>query len=591
MEKIELNRGNRILLLVTLVSLALTLLVSGSVFADTVGPVYSDVFPAENSVLVSGSLTLQFTAADQDYIDAFSLVMKVDGIRVMPIIEFGWIEEWTEDYSTLHIYYPGTFSNGIHSVEVSLKDRAGNASLKQWSFKVGQPAQITDISPPDDAVVTETRPVISAVIKSGAAIDPGSVVMTVDGTRVPAYFDPMAGRVTYVPADDLADESLHAVTLAANDLSGSAVSVQWQFKVNTYTEMSFTVNDATCQKCHPRISHPMNNCGSCHGQNLDEDNPAYPIDDCYRCHFNVDSYPASYHDNGLPVANPPEHPVRITDSCVECHAAAWDSGIPSYHNIADTSERHLSSATSCVTCHARSLTREHQKHKDSNGNTLTCYTCHDNPDTKIQSAINTGDSSCSACHNLGSDGGHPAHNNGLDVNCQTCHSGSVLTEEVFHRKNGCGVCHSDTAPDMVKYSISTDNTNCFSCHNQGHNVNFVQMVPADIPLYPGFTWTVPQDASIWSEEPWFNAVYDTIGAKIIISDRLQSVSGVQVYDWYVQNMAAAGWVKTEGPDQGSDNFAITFTKGNRMASVTFYGGEYHNPASPFLGYRLEILYK
>ncbi len=579
------------LLRAILICLSLILPVSSPVFADTLGPTFSGIFPGQDAVISSGSVTITLTVTDSDEVNATTVNMKVDGAAVTPIRQYGWIDEWTDDYTTLNIYYPANLANGVHNVEVSVKDRVGNVSTLSWSFTVAQPPQISSLTPADGATVADRRPLISAVIKDNPTMDAGSVTMTLDGDTVRAGFDPVTGKVSYIPPADLANETTHTVTLAVQDASGNTTQARWNFTVNTYREMTFPVDDNACQKCHSRTTHPVNSCGKCHGTNLDPYKPVYPLDDCYKCHYNSGNYPASYHSNGLPVSVKPDHPVQTTDSCVGCHAGTWTTGIPPYHGVTNTAERHRSTSTGCDTCHAVALTREHQRRTDSSGNALTCYTCHLNTQTRVTTAIETKDSSCSACHDLGPTGGHPAHNNGLDSYCQTCHSDSILSEPQFHRSNGCEVCHSPGAKDIVKYSISVKNTSCFSCHEQGHNVNFVQMVPEDIPQYPGFRWSVPQDARIWAGEPWFKAEYNTAGAKFLVSDRRQSVSGPEVYAWYDQNLTAAGWTRSEGPAEGSDNFAVTYTKGNRMVTVYFYGGETRDPAAQFIGYRLEILYK
>ncbi len=590
MENLKLCFRRRLLFLVTLVSLTMILIVSSSVLADTVGPSITGVYPAKDAVISVSKITVSLTAKDQDNLVASSVVMKLDNIGVQPITEYGWIDEWTDDYTTLSIYYPATLSNGVHNMEVSVADGVGNKTTYIWSFVVGQPPKITSVSPVDGTVVTDRRPIVSAVI-SGGSLDLGSITMNIDGSQVPTSFDAITGQVTYIPTSDMSNESSHIVSLAARDTSGNSAQAQWKFTVNTYTDMTFSVDDNTCQKCHQRTSHPMNNCGKCHGLNLDPVQPVYPLDNCYRCHYNSNTFPAAYHTGGLPVSMQPDHPVRTTDSCVECHTKNWGPSIPAYHNVTNTANRHITSSTGCTTCHATSLTREHQRRTDSSGSALTCFTCHGNPDVRVQTAISTKNTACSACHSLGTTGGHPAHSSGLDSNCQTCHSDSILTEPQFHRQNGCQICHSAGAGDIVKYSISTKNTNCFSCHSEGHNVNFVQKVPADISQYPGFAWSVPLNAAIWAGEPWFTADYASAGAKIIISNRLQSVSGTEVNTWYDQNMADNGWAKTSGSVQGADNFTATYSKGNRMATVNFYGGENHDPSSRFIGYRLEVLYK
>lgn len=590
MENLKLNRCKKLLFLVTIVSLFMILAVSSSVLADTAGPTFSNIYPADKAVLTAGKFTVSLTAKDLDNVNASSVVMKVDGVSVPTINAYGWIDESTDDYTTLDIYYPADFSNGSHQIEVSVKDNRGNASTITWNFSVEQIPKIMALTPADGATVSDLRPLISATF-SGGTVDQNFIAMTVDGAGVKTSYDPIAGTVTYYPLADLSNESVHNVSLTARDSSGNPLQAQWKFTVDTYPEMPFPVDDATCQKCHPRTSHPMDNCGKCHGINLNAAKPTYPLDNCYRCHYNTTTLPATYHTNGLPVAVQPDHPVQMTDSCVVCHTQNWGSAIPAYHNVTDTANMHMTTSTGCTACHASSLTREHERRTDSAGNPLTCFTCHNSTNPRVQNAISTKNTDCTACHDLGTNGGHPAHDDGLDSNCQTCHSSSILTEPQFHQKNGCSVCHSPQAGDIVKYSISIKNTSCFSCHSQGHNVNFVQMVPADIPQYPGYLWSVPENATIWASEPWFDPAYNTVGAKIIISNRLQSVSGSDVLAWYDQKMSDNGWVKTDEALHGSDNFTVTYSKDNRLTTINFYGGETHDPSSQFIGYRIEVLYK
>jgi hypothetical protein len=236
------------------------------------------------------------------------------------------------------------------------------------------------------------------------------------------------------------------------------------------------------------------------------------------------------------------------------------------------------------------LTREHQQRLDDQGNPLTCSTCHDNPDPQIQNAIETQNTNCAACHNIGG-GGHPEHNNGLDQYCQTCHSSTILSEPQFHAKNDCNICHQATENPTVKYAISIKDTNCFACHTEGHNVNFVQKNPDDIPLYPGYQWTVPQPAAIWAGETWLPAEFNVTGAKLMISNHRTDVTGQDLFNWYTENLAVNGWQKISGPEEGSENFTLSFQKGIRMLNVTVYTGASREASAAYVGYRVELLYK
>ncbi len=558
------------------------------VLADTAGPAYSGITPYEGAQLNSGKITISVTAKDIDRVIDTSVIMKVDGNQVSPIKEFGWLSEWEDDFTTLNIYYPASLTQGIHTIYIAAKDARGNFSEHTWSLTVAVPPQITSKTPLDGATVATLRPEISAVVKN---MEQASVIMTLDGREANASYDATTGRVTYTPSADIENESVHTVNLSVSGQSGSNVKAQWSFKTNTYEEMVFNVADETCQSCHPRSEHQMDNCSACHGTNLSASRSVYPVDDCYKCHFQLNDYPVSYHSNGLPVYIPPQHPVQATDSCTECHNKTWQSNIPQYHTVIDTAERHLTTSAGCDQCHAQSLTREHYRHADNEGNRLNCSTCHSSVETRVQEAISSEESSCAACHELGESGGHPAHEGGLDASCKTCHSGSILSESQFHSQSGCQVCHSENVPEIVRYSIDTGNTSCFSCHSEGHSVNFVAKVPEDIPLYPGFDWTLPQDARIFAGEPWFDVQYDSTGAKIIISNRLSSVGDNDVAAWYRQELSQNGWTQSGEKINTTDNFSMTYTKNSRMVTVNFFSGENHEPEAPFIGHKLEILYK
>jgi len=576
---------------VIMLSLFITVTFAGPAFADTIGPTYSGISPVEGAQLSTGKVTISVTAKDNDKVSDASVIMKVDGTAVSPIKEYGWLSEWEDDYTILNIYYPANLSQGDHTIYVGVKDVRGNFSEYTWSLTVAAPPQITSKTPLEGAIVTSLKPEISALVKNIEVIDPDSLLMTLDGKKVNAEYDADTGRVTFTPSADIDNEAFHTVTLEISGQSGSTVQAQWTFKTNTYEEMAFNVKDETCQSCHPRSEHLMTNCAGCHGTNLNASRPVYPVDDCYKCHFESSNYPVSYHSSGLPVYVAPEHPVQATDSCIACHDKTWQTDIPQYHTITDTADRHLTSSAGCEDCHAKSLTREHYRRTDSAGNSLTCNTCHTSEAAEVRDAITNEDSSCAACHDLGETGGHPAHEGGLDAACQTCHSSSVLSEPQFHSQNGCQVCHSENAPEIVQYSIDTRNTSCFSCHNEGHNVNMIPKVPEDIPLYPGFEWTVPQDARIFAGELWFDKQYESAGAKIIISDRQQSVDGNDVASWYELELGQNGWTKSMENINTADNFSVTYTKENRMVTINFYAGETNDPAAPFVGHKIEMLYK
>lgn len=569
-------------------SLFLAAVFPASASADTVGPAFSQVFPTNGATVNQTKVIVSLVAFDSDLINFTSLVMKVDGATVKPIAQFAPIDEWTDDYRTLEIYYPGTFTAGTHTIYVSLKDKRNNISTKTWSFTVTQPPKILSLSPANGATVVDRNPAIMATVKSGGSINPSTIVMTLNNTKVNAVFDQVYEIISYTPTVALEDETFYNVALTFKDLNGVAVSATWQFYTNTFQEMDYSVDDATCQKCHDRTKHVMTNCSKCHGINLSATQPTYPVDDCYGCHFNAPN-PTTYHTNGLPLPDPPNHPVQVTYSCIECHNRTWVSTtIPSIHNIFNTAVNHKTTTTGCTACHSTSLTREHQRRQDADGNALTCFTCHNSPDPKVQSAIQLKDSSCAACHGVNA---HPEHNNGLDTYCQTCHSATVLGDQQFHAKSDCALCHENKTNPLVKYAIDSKDSSCIACHDTGHNVNFIQKTPADIPVYPGLEWSVPQQAAIWAGETWFPDDFKSPGSKFMVSSHRSDLPGVDLFNWYTEQLTANGWQIISGPSQGSDYFTLACQKDARRLNVNVYPGASHNPAAPFIGCRVELLYK
>jgi hypothetical protein len=119
-----------------------------------------------------------------------------------------------------------------------------------------------------------------------------------------------------------------------------------------------------------------------------------------------------------------------------------------------------------------------------------------------------------------------------------------------------------------------------------------EIIPADIPLYAGFKWSIPAEASLWGGEAWMPNEFLT-GGKIIISDRRTDISGDAVWEFYVTEMQVNGWsLVSEVPDSGANSYPAEFSKGSRKAVIWFYGGETHGDVTVSTGgYRLEILYK
>lgn len=415
---------------------------------------------------------------------------------------------------------------------------------------------------------------------------------------------------------------------------------------------------ANCYACHtndkddPTITQPkpISDCIKCHdGWTHGGDVLAVKFE-CDYCHNS--SYPAIPSHGDISTL----HQTTIATDCAQCHKAALDVEHPLHKDtlgnpydcttchqstvagvvyaIANhqkdcsachSSTNHESSHTppgltsDCTACHKDSLTQEHLNNPttqtDANGNIKpwTCNTCHQSTNQTVTDAVYNKNSSCSACH-TGADHESFHITNELDSNCLTCHKNSLTQDHMNNPltqirtdpltgqpvKLTCDTCHKSTNPDVTG-AIATDDKQCAACHATAHDVNLVEKVPVDIPLYPApettpaIIWSQPLDASFWAGESWMPDEF-LVGGKVVMSSRSTdaNMTGDKVWAYYSNKLVANGWtVASQAPASGSNFFNVTFTKGtNHKAVVWFYGGSAHN-AEPVMtaGYRIEIVYK
>lgn len=375
----------------------------------------------------------------------------------------------------------------------------------------------------------------------------------------------------------------------ANSVLGGIKALQASGKINVINVPGSQPGTSTCTGCHKTypVSHPMPNCIGCHGGNK-------PIQDCASCHPTWGS-----HKDGTVLNN---------YQCDYCHNSTYSYKIPSHPADIDGIHITTTNLANCQPCHEPPLTKEHAKRINKVTQTnYDCNTCHQSAVAEVVYAISNKLTNCDACHNQAGQNSHEALHTtvALDVYCTSCHINSLTQEHLNNPKTQtdpvtgkikpwtCDTCHNSTK-QIVTAAVYSDNKQCTACHSQGHNVNFVETVPADIPLYAGYNWTVPLNASIWAGESWLPDEFVN-GGKVLISNRRPGtqVTGDAVWQFYQTEMAAGGWTLTSAsPAAGSDFFTVTFTKGTRKAVIWFYGGETHN-ATPVLagGYRIEIIYK
>jgi flagellar hook assembly protein FlgD len=347
-----------------------------------------------------------------------------------------------------------------------------------------------------------------------------------------------------------------------------------------------------CIDCHTDYptAHPMTNCASCHGA------PA-PLENCVQCHqlptpHILQSRLVNYHTSVID--------ARV---CKTCHTPTY-STVPSHS--ADLHAFHNATlAEDCLRCHRASISAEHPRRLDATGKALDCNTCHKSTDPVVQQAIVNNDTACGACHSTTIDHETLHETTLIDANCTTasgCHKQSLTqehlnnpltqTDAVTGLPNNltCETCHTSRDPKVIG-SLNTGNKHCAACHTQGHNFNFAEPIPADIPLYLGYFWSTPQDANLWAGETKVPAEF-LIGGKVIISNRVAGVTGTQITDYYINEMFNQGWTETAITSYSGPAICLQYAKDRRKAIIWAYGGSYlDDPTELPGGWRIEIVYQ
>ena len=94
------------------------------------------------------------------------------------------------------------------------------------------PPSITNLQPPDGAIINDNRPTISAEYSDAAGINTSAVTMSVDGVDVTDSAVITESSIIYVPQADLGD-GVHNVNVYVEDVNANSASAAWSFTVDT----------------------------------------------------------------------------------------------------------------------------------------------------------------------------------------------------------------------------------------------------------------------------------------------------------------------------------------------------------------------
>lgn len=224
-------------------ALALALVVVSAGIASASGPAsFSGITPADGSSVTVSPVTVG--ARSDDTSPVVSGTLRVDGQAVSSQLLFP-IGHWegngcdmwyvVDDYTVAELRAALDLPDGSYSASMTVTNAQGADSVTDWSFTVGAPPVIADLTP--SGLAQTDRPTVSARVTDNGS---GSIdtTMAIDGVTVPASFETSTGTLSFVPLH--LEDGTHTVEVTATDPSGLTSIAQWSFAVRTRAYMTFS---------------------------------------------------------------------------------------------------------------------------------------------------------------------------------------------------------------------------------------------------------------------------------------------------------------------------------------------------------------
>jgi len=192
--------------------------------SDTAPPTISSVTPAAGSTATTARPTITVSYSDNVAINTGTAKLTVDGADVTAMATVT---------ATSTSYTPtADLSQGSHTLYFEVKDTAGNAANRTWTFTIvidTTAPTISGLTPANGSLSASGSVTIGASYSDNVAIDVSSVALTVDGAAV----TPTSVTATAVSYSVTLSEGTHTVSLTVKDTSGNAATSSWMFTVDT----------------------------------------------------------------------------------------------------------------------------------------------------------------------------------------------------------------------------------------------------------------------------------------------------------------------------------------------------------------------
>ncbi|UCF07845.1 MAG: right-handed parallel beta-helix repeat-containing protein, partial [Thermoplasmata archaeon] len=144
------------------------------------------------------------------------------------------------------IFYPT--QDGIHYVNATGIDLAGNIGYNTTSFEALVPPFVTDPAPRGGAHTTDSTPTITAALWDYSGVDVGTVILMVNGTNVTGLATITPTSIDYTPSQDLWVGPIN-VSIICADMYGNAMKVpyNWTFFIDLEppppTDLTLSLSD------------------------------------------------------------------------------------------------------------------------------------------------------------------------------------------------------------------------------------------------------------------------------------------------------------------------------------------------------------
>ncbi|MEE9593043.1 MAG: Ig-like domain-containing protein, partial [Thermoplasmata archaeon] len=192
--------------------LSLALLVPVVIHLDRVEPTISDLAPAPGATIAGTTPNILATFADPGQLDRNFFSILLDGVDIAGLVDLVIPFGDGGYFSGLVTFKPATdLAEGSHTIEIQVKDLAGNVAKTSWTFTVDTTGpSLTLTSPPEDLATTSSSLSVSGLTEPGASVTVGIQSVAVDSQG--AFFtvvtlNPGANAIVVIATDPMGNSA------------------------------------------------------------------------------------------------------------------------------------------------------------------------------------------------------------------------------------------------------------------------------------------------------------------------------------------------------------------------------------------------